>query len=221
VRQPLQKVLIPVLNPEMKLQLQKVEDLIKAEVNIKEIEFVTGTGNIIHKKVKPNFKLLGSKLGAGMKEAAAILANLSQAQITLLENTGTIAIELNAGKFDISANELEIVAEDIPGWSVASKGALTVALDITLSDDLKMEGEAREFVNRVQNIRKDKGFDLTDRILVNVLDNTALKPSLNTFKNYICAEILADTLNWLPEIQDGTEIEVNDKLLKVSVNKKG
>jgi len=221
VRQPLQKVLVPVLNPEMKLQLQKVEDLIKAEVNIKEIEFVTGTGNIIHKKVKPNFKLLGSKLGAGMKEAAAVLANLSQTQITLLENTGTIAIEIKAGKFDISANELEIVAEDIPGWSVASKGALTVALDITLSDELKMEGDAREFVNRIQNIRKDKGFDLTDRILVNVLDNTALKPSLNTFKNYICAEILANTLNWVPEIQDGIEIEVNDKLLKVSVNKKG
>ena len=221
VRQPLQKVLIPVLSPEMKAQLQKVEDLIKAEVNIKKIEFVAGTGNIIHKKVKPNFKLLGSKLGAGMKEAAVILANLSQTQITELESTGTITIELKAGKFDISATELEIVAEDIPGWSVASKGNLTVALDITLSDDLKMEGDAREFVNRVQNIRKDRGFDLTDRIFVNVLDNTALKPSLNTFKNYICAEILADTLNWVPEIHEGTEIEVNDKLLKVSVNKKG
>jgi isoleucyl-tRNA synthetase len=96
-----------------------------------------------------------------------------------------------------------------------------VALDITISDALKMEGDAREFVNRVQNIRKDKEFDLTDRIFINVLDNTALKPSINTFKNYICAEILADNLNWVPEIKDGTEIEVNDNLLKVSVNKKG
>lgn len=221
VRQPLQKVLIPVLNPEMKIQLQKVADLIKSEVNIKEIEFVTEAGNIIHKKVKPNFKLLGSKLGAGMKEAAVVISNFSQQQISELEKTGGIDIEIRAGKYNIGLNEVDIIAEDIPGWSVASKGNLTVALDITLSDDLKMEGDAREFVNRVQNIRKDKGFDLTDRIFVNVLDNTALKPSINTFKNYICAEILADNLDWVPEIYDGTEIEVNDNLLKVSVNKKG
>ena len=115
---------------------------------------------------------------------------------------------------------MKLIAEDIPGWSVASKGNLNSCTDIQLSDELKMEGDAREFVNRVQNIRKDKGFDLTDRIFVNVLDNTALKPSINTFKNYICAEILADNLNWVPEIIDGTEIEVNDNLLKVSVNKK-
>jgi len=220
VRQPLKRALIPVLTPEMKRQLQIVEDLIKSEVNIKEIEFVTEAGNIIHKKVKPNFKLLGSKLGAGMKEAAAVINNFSQQQISELEKKGGIEIELKAGKFNIAASEVDIIAEDIPGWSAASKGNLTVALDITLSDDLKMEGDAREFVNRVQNIRKDKGFDLTDRIFVNVLDNTALKPSINTFKNYICAEILADNLNWVPEIYDGTEIEVNDNLLKVSVNKK-
>jgi len=127
---------------------------------------------------------------------------------------------LETGNWKLEIGEVEIIAEDIPGWSVASKGNLTVALDIQLSEELKMEGDAREFVNRVQNIRKDKGFDLTDRIFVNVLDNTLLKPSINTFKNYICAEILADNLNWVQEIYDGTEIEVNDNLLKVSVNKK-
>ncbi|HEX5151864.1 MAG TPA: isoleucine--tRNA ligase [Parafilimonas sp.] len=221
VRQPLRKALIPVLNPQMKIQLQKVEDLIKTEVNIKEIELVTEEDNIIHKKVKPNFKLLGAKLGPAMKEAAGVISNLGQAQISDLEKTGSIEIELKTGKFSISANEVEIMAEDIPGWSVASKGNLTVALDIEVSKDLEMEGDAREFVNRVQNIRKDKGFELTDRIFISVLDNTALKPSINTFKNYICAEILADNLNWVPEIKDGTEIEVNDNLLKVSVNKKG
>jgi len=205
----------------MKLQLQKVEDLIKAEVNIKEIELVTDADNIIHKKVKPNFKLLGSKLGSRMKEASAAIAQLSQQQITALEKNGSIELELKTGSFKLETGEVEIIAEDIPGWSVASKGNLTVALDISLSDDLKMEGDAREFVNRVQNIRKDKGFELTDRIFVNVLDNTSLKPSINTFKNYICAEILADNLDWVPEIKDGTEIEVNDNLLKVSVNKKG
>ena len=133
---------------------------------------------------------------------------------------GQSNLNLKTENLKLSTGDVEIIAEDIPGWSVASKGNLTVALDITLSENLKMEGDAREFVNRVQNIRKDKGFELTDRIYVNVLDNTSLKPSINTFKNYICAEILADNLNWVPEIKDGTEIEVNDNLLKVSVNKK-
>ncbi len=220
VRQPLQKALIPVLNPEMKRQLQKVEDLIKSEVNIKEIQLVSDSGNIIHKKVKPNFKLLGAKLGKNMKAASVAISQLNQQQIAALEKDGFIEIELETGNWKLEIGEVEIIAEDIPGWSVASKGNLTVALDIQLSEELKMEGDAREFVNRVQNIRKDKGFDLTDRIFVNVLDNTLLKPSINTFKNYICAEILADNLNWVQEIYDGTEIEVNDNLLKVSVNKK-
>jgi isoleucyl-tRNA synthetase len=220
VRQPLQKVLIPVLNSEMRFQLEKVQNLIKAEVNIKEIQLVSEANNLIHKRVKPNFKLLGAKLGAGMKEATAVIAQLSQQQISDLERIGFIELKLKNGNWKLESSEVEIIAEDIPGWSVASKGNLTVALDITLSDILKMEGDAREFVNRVQNIRKDKGFELTDRILINVLDNTSLKPSINTFKNYICAEILADNLSWVPEIQDGTEIEVNDNLLKVSVNKK-
>ncbi len=220
VRQPLQKVLIPVLNAEMKSQLEKVQDLIKAEVNIKEIEFVTEENSIIHKKVKPNFKVLGAKLGSKMKDATAAIAQLSQQQISALEKTGSAELQLKTGNWKLETGDVEIIAEDIPGWSVATKGNLTVALDITLSDNLKMEGDAREFVNRVQNIRKDKGFELTDRILINVLDNTSLKPSINTFKNYICAEILADNLSWVPEIKDGTEIEVNDNLLKVSVNKK-
>ncbi|HVX25219.1 MAG TPA: isoleucine--tRNA ligase [Parafilimonas sp.] len=221
VRQPLQKVLIPVLNGEMKTQLQKVEDLIKAEVNIKEVDFATASNNIIHKKVKPNFKVLGAKLGAKMKEASAAIAQLSQQQIADLETTGFTNLELKSGDWKLEIGDVEILAEDIPGWSVASKGNITVALDITVSDELKMEGDAREFVNRIQGIRKDKGFAVTDRISVEILDNTSLKPSINTFKNYICAEILADNLSWVPEIKDGTEIEVNDNLLKVSVNKKG
>jgi isoleucyl-tRNA synthetase len=220
VRQPLQKVLIPVLNPGMKKQFHKVEDLVKAEVNVKEIEYITETESIIHKRVKPNFKILGVRLGGRMKDASAALANLPQKQIAELEKTGFINLKLASGDIQLSVNEVEIVAEDIPGWSVASKGNLTVALDTKVTDELKMEGDAREFVNRVQNIRKDKGFELTDRIFVDVLDNTKLKPSINTFKNYICAEILADSLNWVPQIHDGTDIEVNDILLKVSVNKK-
>ena len=220
VRQPLQKVLIPVLNGRMKEQVKKVEDLIKAEVNVKEIEFVSDAGNIIHKKVKPNFKILGAKLGSGMKEAAVVIGNFSQQQIVQLEKDGSIELELKTGNRKLEAGDVEISAEDIPGWSVTSKGNLTVALDITLSDALKMEGNAREFVNRIQNIRKDKAFELTDHIFLNVIDNTALKPSIITFKNYICAEILADNIDWSAEIQNGIDIEVNDNLLKVSVNKK-
>jgi len=221
VRQPLQKVLIPVLNPQMKTQLEKVEDLVKAEVNVKEIDYITETEGFISKKVKPNFKVLGSKLGPKMKAVGAALAAFSQHDITTFEKDGQFVLNIDGESITLLIGEVEILAEDIPGWSVASKGSLTVALDITVTDALKQEGDAREFVNRVQNIRKESGFDLTDRIFVDVLDNTELKPSINEFKNYICAEILADRLNWVPELQDGTEIEVNDILLKVSVNKKG
>ncbi len=121
----------------------------------------------------------------------------------------------------INIAEVEITAEDIPGWSVASKGALTVALDITLTDALKQEGDAREFVNRIQNIRKESGFDLTDRIFVTVLAPSGLEDSIIKYKDYICREILADSIDWVPEMQNGTEIDINEVLLKVIVNKKG
>jgi isoleucyl-tRNA synthetase len=221
VRQPLQRILIPVLNPTMQAQLQKIEDLIKAEVNIKELQYITETEGIISKKIKANFKTLGSKLGANMKEAAAAIANFTQEQIAELESKGTIDLKLSTLNYSLSTADVEITAEDIPGWSVASKGNLTVALDITINDELKKEGDAREFVNRVQNIRKESGFELTDRIFVQVQDVPELKDSLNKFKNYICTEILADSLDWLPEISQGIDIEVNDIPLKVSVNKKG
>ncbi len=221
VRQPLQKVLIPVLNNEMKTHLQKIEDLIKAEVNVKEIEYLTDTEGFIKKRVKANFKKLGAKLGGTMKEAAAIIAGFGQHEISLLEKEGSFELQLSNGNCILEVSDVEITTEDIPGWSVASKGNLTVALDIVLSDSLKMEGDAREFVNRVQNIRKESGFELTDRIFVSLLENDMLMSSINEFKNYICAEILADDIIWVTEIEGGTEIEVNEVLLRVSVNKKG
>ncbi len=220
VRQPLQRVLVPVLNPQMKEQLQKVEDLIKAEVNVKGFEYVTDAEGIIRKKIKANFKSLGTRLGAKMKTAAAAIAAFSQHDIAALEKEGSFELSIDGNAITLLPGDVEITAEDIPGWSVASKGNLTVALDITITEPLKQEGDAREFVNRIQNIRKESGFELTDRIFVDVLDNTLIKSSLIQFKNYICAEILADTLDWVPQMQDGTEIEVNDFLLKVSVNKK-
>lgn len=221
VRQPLQKVLIPVLNPHMKVQLQAVEALIKAEVNVKEIEYLAEDNNFIHKKIKPNFKLLGAKLGAKMKAVANLMQQLDQASIAQLEQKGSLLLEVEGEQLTIMSSEVEVLAEDIPGWSVASSGKLTVALDITITDELKKEGDAREFVNRVQNIRKENGFELTDRIFVTVEEHSELKASLITFKNYICAEILADELQFEPSIEQGIQVEVNEHQLKISVTKKG
>lgn len=221
VRQPLQKILIPVLNPEMKEQLEKVEDLIKAEVNVKELEYITETEGVIKKKIKPNFKALGNKLGAKMKAVGAEIAKLTQHEITDLEKIGEINLILEGENIVILLNEVDITAEDIPGWSVANKGSLTVALDVTISEALQKEGNARELVNRIQNIRKDNGFDLTDRIFVELPGDAIMRSDIEEFNDYICREILADGINWVPELQEGTEIEVNDTLLKVRVTKKG
>ena len=220
VRQPLQKVMVPVLNMDMKHQLEKVEDLIKSEVNVKEFAYITETEGIIKKKVKANFKTLGAKLGANMKEAAAQIANFNQHQIAELEQKGTLNLILETLNFDLSIEDVEITAEDIPGWSVASKGALTVALDIVITEELQKEGDAREFVNRIQTIRKESGFELTDRINVQVVDNKILASSINEYKNYICGEILADDIVWVNDLQGSvTEIDVNETLLKVLVKK--
>ncbi|MDP1762627.1 MAG: isoleucine--tRNA ligase [Sediminibacterium sp.] len=221
VRQPLQKLLIPVLTPAMKEQLEKIEDLIKAEVNVKEMAYITETEGIISKKIKANFKVLGNRLGAKMKLVSAAISNFNQLDIIRIEKEGQYTIPIEGESVTIALSEVDIVAEDIPGWSVASKGSLTVALDITLSDELKQEGEAREFVNRVQNIRKESGFDLTDRIFVSVQEAPLLKPSIIKYNDYICREILADSIDWEPEITNGADIEINGILLKVVVNKKG
>lgn len=221
VRQPLQKVLIPVLNPAMQEQLQKVEDLIKAEVNVKEIEYLDPNNTFISKKIKPNFVALGKKLGPKMKAVSAALAGFTQEDIALLEKEGQYNLSVDGEPVILQIAEVEISSEDIPGWTVANKGLLTVALDVTVTPELEAEGHAREFVNRVQKIRKESGFELTDRVEVKVAAVNGLKDSLAQFKDYICAEILADKLEFLPEIQDGTAIEINDVLLKVIVSKKG
>ncbi len=221
VRQPLQKVLIPVLSPAMEQQLQKVEDLIKAEVNVKTVEYLTDTEGFIKKKIKPNFIALGKKLGPRMKAVSTALQNFSQHDISLFEKEGRYSLPLSDEAVELALSEVEITSEDIPGWSVASKGPLTVALDINITPELEDEGNAREFVNRIQKIRKDSGFDVTDRIDVKVAASNGLAASLSKFNNYICAEILADKLEITSTIADGIEIEVNENPLKVIVLKKG
>ena len=221
VRQPLQKILIPVLDPKQKAAIEQMEELILAEVNVKEINYITETEGVISKKLKPNFKLLGAKLGTKMKQASAVISILSQVQISQLEKEGVLNLDIEGELIPLLVSEVEIIAEDIPGWSVAVKNALTVALDITLSPALVKEGNARELINRVQSIRKEANFELTDKILLRIVDNADLKDAINEFSNYICDEILALGIDWVPALEDGVDVEINDHKLRISVLQKG
>ncbi len=221
VRQPLQKALIPVFNSAMQQQLRKVEDLIKSEVNVKELEYLTDTEGFIKKKIKPNFIALGKKLGPKMKAVSAALSHFDQHDISRFEREGNYELNLDGGLVELLLTDVEIASEDIPGWSVASKGALTVALDTTITPELEGEGAAREFVNRIQKIRKESGFDVTDRIDVLIDAAAGIRASLEKYNDYICAEILADSLQFQHNINGGFAIEVNDNPLTVTVLKKG
>lgn len=220
VRQPLQKILIPVSGNHMKDQVEKVEDLIKSEVNVKGIDYLTETGGFIKKKIKPNFKSLGSKMGAKMKTVAAAIGAFTDTDIATIERDGHFNLAVEGEQLQIQLSDVEIISEDIPGWTVANKGALTVALDIIITDQLQDEGNARELVNRIQKIRKDSGFELTDRIDVTVESVDSLKSAIINYNDYICTEILADSLDLVEQLQGGTEIEVNDLKFNVLVNKK-
>jgi len=222
VRQPLQKVFIPALDASMAARIKNVEEIIKAETNIKEVDVLGAENDFIKKKAKANFKTLGKRLGGKMKWAADVIAKFDGATI---DKVLAGELELDPGqneeKILITAEDIEVSTDEIPGYEVAAKGSLTVALDITISEELKMEGDAREFVNKIQTIRKDSGFALTDRINVELLENGELQPSLIRYKTYICAEILADSLAFMTVLHDGSEIDVNNAILKVNVLKKG
>ena len=224
VRQPLQKVFIPAMDAHMAEMIKQVEEIIKAETNIKEVDLLGAENDFIRKKARANFKTLGKKLGSKMKWAAEKIASFDNIAIEKVLEGDYL---LNPG-FEtrgeepviITAEDLEVSTDEVPGYELASRGLLTVALDITITDGLKKEGEAREFVNRIQNIRKEKGLNLTDRIVVTVSENADLQPALNQYKDYICAEILADSISFLPLIIDGTQIEVNNIIIQVNVLKK-
>ena len=194
VRQPLQKILFPADKPEVKEAVQHMSELICSEVNVKEIEFVSANHPSLVKSIKPNFKTLGKKLGGEMKAMAAIVQSFSQDQIRQLENNGTLNVSLNGNPTDLLLEDVDIATQDMPGWLVASENGATVALDITISDALHQEGMAREFVNRVQNLRKDLGLDLTDRIEVLFKSDVTVQESVNHFNTYICGEVLAHSI---------------------------
>lgn len=224
VRQPLQKVFIPAMDNEMAGNIMLVEDIIKAETNIKQIELLKSDNDFIRKKAKANFKTLGKKLGTKMKWAAAEIEQFDNAIIEKVQSAPYLLNKEGVASGEepimITADDLEILTDEIPGYEIAGKGTLTVALDITITENLQYEGNAREFVNRLQLIRKENNFELTDRIAVKVNENEALQPSLIQFKDYICREILADSLEFVPQLSDGTQIEVNDSPLTVNVLKK-
>ena len=220
VRQPLQRILIPISNPDMQEQIGRVGELIKSETNIKEIEYLTDNNGFIKKKIKPNFKALGARMGAKMKTVAAAILQMDQNAINQLETEKQYSIEVAGETIGLRIEDVEIVAEDIPGWSVANKENLTVALDVTISGALKEEGIAREVVNRVQKIRKESGLDVTDRIVVNIQDFEPINNAIINFRDYLCAEILADSITIEKNVIGGIEIEVNDAVVLISISKK-
>lgn len=203
VRQPLQKVILPVLNDSFQEQVEAVEDLILAEVNIKAIEYLDDTTGIIKKKIKPNFKTLGRRLGKHMKAAAQVIGAMSQDDISTIENTNQYTLSVNGDTFDLTLEDFEISTEDIPGMQIANDGALTVALDTTLTDELLAEGMARELVNRIQNLRKEKDFNITDRIEVQLQKDEAIVPAITQFGDYIKDETLSSTLELADAIESG------------------
>lgn len=217
VRQPLSKILLPVINKGFQNQVEQVKELILSETNIKDIEFITDAGGFISKKVKPNFKTLGPKVGQAMKEVAAVLTALSQEEIASFEKEGTFTIPNTPFVVDLS--DVELMAEDVPGWQVANLGALTVALDVSISEELKQEGIARELVNRIQNLRKDQDFLVTDRIHVRLSDHEAISPAVKNNLAYICAEILADSLVLEANLNTTETFEIDDVQLFVSITK--
>lgn len=217
VRQPLSKVLIPVLSPKMKTQLQKVEDYILSEVNVKAIEYVDDASGIVKKKIKPNFKELGKRAGPKMKAIQNAVAAFVQDDIRTIESNGSYNLSLDGDVFALALSEVEILTEDIPGWLVASDGGITVALDITIDETLRQEGNAREFVNKIQNLRKDKDFQVLDRIRVSVVKNKTFEEALTRFKDYISNEILAKEILLVDGLQEFDEVEMNEEKLHVKV----
>ncbi len=217
VRQPLSKILVPVLDTTFQDKVERVKDLILSETNIKEIEFITDTAGIIKKKIKPNFKALGAKVGKDMKIVSTAIQNLDADAIFTLEREGSLLLE--GTNYSIGLDDVEIIAEDVAGWQVANLGNLTVALDIQITPELKQEGIARELINRVQNLRKEKGFEVTDRIKVQLTENNEIEEAAKNNLSYICAEILADSFEFIHTLNSEDIIEINEIKLKVLIVK--
>jgi isoleucyl-tRNA synthetase len=210
--------MIPAVDAEQKAHIEAVKQLIMNEVNVKELRFVEGAGVLV-KKVKCNFRTMGKKFGKLMKSVAAAMDALSQEQIAELEKNGSIKLagQAELEGIEVLAEDVDIISEDIPGWLVANEGNLTVALEVELTDELKNEGMARELINRIQNIRKESGLEITDRIAVVIAPNTDVEKAVESFGEYIKTQVLADSIDVQPN--DGQEIEFDDFKLNIKVVK--
>ncbi len=217
VRQPLQKVMIPVLDAKTQEQISAVADLVKQEVNVKEVELINTeeASDLIVKQIKPNFKTLGARLGKDMKKVAGAITAFSTADIASLEKNGRATVE----GYDISLDNVEIMTKDIPGWTVTSEGKLTVALDLKMTEELKAEGIAREFINRIQNLRKDSGLELTDKIRIQIPAESPFENEILNNRAYISSEVLSDEIEVVHSLANGTEIEIDDQPFRVHIEK--
>ena len=219
VRQPLQKIMIPVDNNQQKEEILAVADLIKHEVNIKEVQILEDASDILIKQIKPNFKALGPKFGKDMRFVAAEVQKFTQEDINKIEKDKNISIEINGKNITLEHSDVEISSKDIEGWLVANEGSLTVALDVTITEELHKEGIARELVNRIQNARKDSGLEVTDKIKLTVLNHQNLQQSISENKEYIMSETLTNELVFVDDLQNGTDIEFDEIISKILIEK--
>ncbi|MGL5893145.1 MAG: class I tRNA ligase family protein, partial [Bacteroidales bacterium] len=208
VRQPLTAIMIPVVDAEQAEHIQAIKELVLNEVNLKEMKFVDNTAGILVKRIKPDFKKLGPRYGKIMKQLAVAISSMDQAQIATFENQGEFTLNIDGADATILLADVEIISEDIPGWLVANEGRLTVALDITVTDELKREGVARELVNRIQNIRKSNGFEITDKIDVTLTANSEIQDSLESFNEYVSNQVLANTINVVEKLEDESKATI-------------
>jgi isoleucyl-tRNA synthetase len=219
VRQPLQKVMIPVLDENQRAEIEAVSDLIMAEVNVKEIELLDDASGVLVKQIKPNFKTLGPRFGKDMGLISKEIQGFGQEEIAKLERDGELVMDISGKSITLSLEDVEISSQDIEGWLVANSNGITVALDITISDELRKEGIARELINRIQNIRKDSGFEVTDKITVKMEKNTQVEEAVLANESYIKSETLTESLIFVPTLENGTEIEFDDIKTSILISK--
>jgi isoleucyl-tRNA synthetase len=219
VRQPLQKVMIPILDAKQRVEIEAVSDLIKAEVNVKEIELLDDASGVLVKQIKPNFKALGPRFGKDMGLVSKAIQEFNQEQINELDRNGSLDIEITGKSITLALDDVEISSQDIPGLLVANANGITVALDITITDELRKEGIARELVNRIQNLRKDSGFEVTDKIKVQLQNNETLEAAIEANIEYVKSETLTSDLVFESEIKNGTEIEFDAIITKILISK--
>jgi isoleucyl-tRNA synthetase len=221
VRQPLAKIMVPVTDESFKTKFEAVRNLILAEVNVKEVEYIDDTAGVLIKRIKPNFKALGPKYGKLMKEISEVITAMDQKDIAAFEGSGRTSFMIRGTVVELSPEDVEIISEDIPGWQVANEGRLTVALDVTVTDELRCEGIAREFVNRIQNIRKESGFDVTDKITVLIGDHDIIREAVKRHSAYIASQTLATSVSVTGSVTGFAvrEVDIEDVMVKISITK--